>query len=175
MSELSNQVQAHKARLQRFAEAAAKHENHGSTEIDIKQAAILEGYLMPERHAASSVLPPIPNEVIAAAAEIAFPRMILSRIEAIQRATLREFPKITMFDLKSQRRTAEIVKARQVAMYLAKKLTSQSLPEVGRKFGGRDHTTVLHAVRKIGALVDTNPELAAQIERITESVPEVGI
>ena len=120
------------------------------------------------------VLPPIPNERIAIAASIAFPRMILNRIEAIQRATLTEFPNLTIHELKSQRRTAVVVRARQVAMYLSKTMTGQSLPEIGRRFGGRDHTTVLHAVRKIEGLVAADPILAAQVDRIKDFIPDAA-
>jgi hypothetical protein len=57
--------------------------------------------------------------------------------------------KISMVDMLSQRRTAQIVRSRQIAMYVCKIKTMKSLPEIGRAFGGKDHTTVLHAVRKI--------------------------
>ena len=67
-------------------------------------------------------------------------------------------------DLLSNRRTRTIVKPRQVAMYLAKMLTPRSLPEIGRRFGGRDHTTVLHAVRKIEDLVGADTKLAQELE-----------
>lgn len=120
-------------------------------------------------------LPPIPNKVIAKAADIAFPRFNFAtagRIAAIKRATLTEYPGISLNDLTSSRRTAKMVFARQVAMYLAKKLTPNSLPEIGRRFGGRDHTTVLHAVRKIEDLVSRDQALAAQVERIASLCPE---
>lgn len=120
-------------------------------------------------------LPPIPNAVIAGACKIAFPPLIMNQVEAIQRAVLQEFPGITMTDLKSDRRTAKIVNARQVAMYLAKTITQRSLPEIGRRFGGRDHTTVLHAVRKIEGLVEKDAGLAQRIERIKENIPEIRI
>lgn len=123
----------------------------------------------------SKMLPPISNRAMAFACAMAFPPMILNRIEAIQRATLSEYPHFTMLDLKSQRRTGPVVRARQVAMYLAKKLTAASLPEIGRRFGGRDHTTVLHAVRKIEALILTDMILAAEINRIKDLIPEVKI
>ncbi len=116
-----------------------------------------------------SPLPPIPNSEMAADAAIAFP---IGRIEAIQRAVLTEFPRLRLADLKAQRRTAVIVRARQIAMYLAKDLTGLSLPEVGRKFGGRDHTTVLHAFRKIRWLVENDVAVAEQIQRIKEALPE---
>src|SRR5205814_1301683 len=74
------------------------------------------------------------------------------KIEDIQRVVARQY-NVSRSDLLSSRRTANVVRPRQVAMYLAKTLTLRSLPEIGRRFGGRDHTTVLHAVRKIETLV----------------------
>lgn len=71
------------------------------------------------------------------------------RIDDILRVTARHF-NVSRADIVSQRRTANIVMPRQIVMYLAKSLTPLSLPEIGRRMGGRDHTTVLHAVRKIG-------------------------
>ncbi len=64
----------------------------------------------------------------------------------------------------SDRRARIVARPRQVAMYLAKQLTTRSLPEIGRKFGGRDHTTVIHAVRKIDELMLTDPALAEDVE-----------
>src|SRR5207244_10771589 len=75
-----------------------------------------------------------------------------SKIEDIQRVVARQY-NVSRSDLLSSRRTANVVRPRQIAMYLAKTLTLRSLPEIGRRFGGRDHTTVLHAVRKIENLV----------------------
>jgi len=60
-----------------------------------------------------------------------------------------DFYRVKVTELFSKKRTADLVKPRQIAMYFAKDLTSLSLPEIGDAFGGRDHTTVLHAVRKI--------------------------
>jgi len=65
-----------------------------------------------------------------------------------------------------------VVRPRQVAMYLAKTLTLRSLPEIGRRFGGRDHTTVLHAVRKIENLVGTDSALAEEIELLKRQLQE---
>ena len=59
----------------------------------------------------------------------------------------------------SQRRAVAIARPRQIAMYLAKRLTTRSLPEIGRKFGGRDHSTVIHAVRRIEELRDTDRDV----------------
>lgn len=80
------------------------------------------------------------------------------RIEQIQTAVCQHY-KVTMNDLLSARRTISIVRPRQVAMYLCRELTLRSLPEIGRKFGQRDHTTVLHGTRKIHALRATDSEL----------------
>ena len=75
-------------------------------------------------------------------------------------------------DILSSRRTAIVVKPRQVAMYLAKTLTLRSLPEIGRRFGGRDHTTVLHAVRKIEALTDKDSTLREEIDLLKRMLAE---
>jgi chromosomal replication initiator protein len=85
------------------------------------------------------------------------------KIEEIQRVVARQY-NVSRADLLSSRRTANVVRPRQVAMYLAKTLTLRSLPEIGRRFGGRDHTTVLHAVRKIEGLVGNDTVLAEEVE-----------
>jgi chromosomal replication initiator protein len=85
------------------------------------------------------------------------------RIEDIQRVVARQY-NVSRSDLLSSRRTANVVRPRQVAMYLSKILTLRSLPEIGRRFGGRDHTTVLHAVRKIEALTGNDAAFAEEIE-----------
>ena len=72
-------------------------------------------------------------------------------IEEIQKRVAEHF-NIRLADMHSARRARAVARPRQVAMYLAKQLTSRSLPEIGRKFGGRDHTTVMHAVRKVEEL-----------------------
>lgn len=85
------------------------------------------------------------------------------RIEDIQRVVARHY-NVSKTELLSNRRTRTIVKPRQVAMYLAKVMTPRSLPEIGRRFGGRDHTTVLHAVRKIEDLSGGDTTLAQELE-----------
>ncbi|NBQ30232.1 MAG: chromosomal replication initiator protein DnaA, partial [Burkholderiaceae bacterium] len=69
-------------------------------------------------------------------------------VESIQR-TVADFYSIKVADMYSKKRPANIARPRQIAMFIAKELTQKSLPEIGELFGGRDHTTVLHAVRKI--------------------------
>jgi chromosomal replication initiator protein len=93
------------------------------------------------------------------------------KIEDIQRVVARQY-NVSRSDLLSSRRTANVVRPRQVAMYLAKTLTLRSLPEIGRRFGGRDHTTVLHAVRKIEALVGKDTTLADEVELLKRLLQE---
>ena len=59
---------------------------------------------------------------------------------------------------------------RQMAMYLAKQMTNRSLPEIGRRFGGRDHTTVMHGVRKIDSLLATDEQIARDVETLTRKL-----
>ena len=84
-------------------------------------------------------------------------------IEEIQKRVAEHFT-IRQSEMTSERRARAVARPRQIAMYLAKQLTSRSLPEIGRKFGGRDHTTVLHAVRKIEELKETDAALAEDLE-----------
>jgi chromosomal replication initiator protein len=93
------------------------------------------------------------------------------KIEDIQRVVARQY-NVSRADLLSSRRTANVVRPRQIAMYLAKTLTLRSLPEIGRRFGGRDHTTVLHAVRKIENLVGNDTTLAEEIELLKRLLQE---
>ena len=93
------------------------------------------------------------------------------KIEDIQRVVARQY-NVSRSDLLSSRRTANVVRPRQVAMYLAKTLTLRSLPEIGRRFGGRDHTTVLHAVRKIEALVAKDAALSEEVESLKRQLQE---
>ncbi len=85
------------------------------------------------------------------------------KIEDIQKLVANHY-NVSRADILSSRRTAVVVRPRQIAMYLSKALTLRSLPEIGRRFGGRDHTTVLHAVRKIEALSGKEAALAEELE-----------
>jgi chromosomal replication initiator protein len=93
------------------------------------------------------------------------------RIEDIQRVVARHY-NVSKTELLSNRRTRTIVKPRQVAMYLSKVMTPRSLPEIGRRFGGRDHTTVLHAVRKIEDLSGTDNNLAQELELLRRLISD---
>ena len=87
-------------------------------------------------------------------------------MEEIQKRVAEHF-KIRVSDMSSARRSRAVARPRQVAMYLSKQLTSRSLPEIGRAFGGRDHTTVMHAVRKIEELVKLDVAFAEDVELLT--------
>ncbi len=87
-------------------------------------------------------------------------------IDEIQRKVA-EYYHLKLSDLLSARRAREVARPRQVAMYLAKKLTPRSLPEIGRRFGGRDHTTVMHAVKRIDELRAADLEIDADVVHLT--------
>lgn len=90
-------------------------------------------------------------------------------VEDIQRRVA-EYYRIRLADIHSPKRTKTVTLPRQVAMFLAKQLTSKSLPEIGRQFGGRDHTTVLHGVRKIEELMNTNAAVREDIELLRKTL-----
>ncbi len=93
------------------------------------------------------------------------------KIEDIQKLVASHYS-ISRPDILSSRRTATVVRPRQIAMYLSKVLTLRSLPEIGRRFGGRDHTTVLHAVRKIETLAKSDGVLSEEIELLKRMLTE---
>ncbi len=93
------------------------------------------------------------------------------KIEDIQKLVANHY-NVSRADILSSRRTAVVVKPRQVAMFLAKTLTMRSLPEIGRRFGGRDHTTVLHAVRKIEALSASDGTLREELDLLKRMLQE---
>lgn len=93
------------------------------------------------------------------------------RIDDILQAIGRHY-NVSRADLLSPRRARAIVRPRQVGMYLAKKLTSRSLPEIGRRFGGRDHSTVLHAVRKVEELMQADDKMAREVALLTRIIEQ---
>jgi len=133
----------------------------------------LEGALI--RVVASQQLNRAPMTVDLAAAAVRdlshTPEAIRVRIEDILQLIGRHYS-VSRSDLLSPRRARSIVRPRQIGMYLAKKLTSRSLPEIGKRFGGRDHSTVLHAVRKIEELLKADEKLAREIALLTRMVEQ---
>lgn len=93
----------------------------------------------------------------------------LVSIDNIQRVVA-EYYKIKVSDLHSKRRSRSVARPRQVAMHLAKELTNHSLPEIGDAFGGRDHTTVLHACRKIKELLDSDADIREDVKNLLRTL-----
>lgn len=115
-----------------------------------------------------AVLPPIPDSAIAAAHDD--PR-ILGGVRCIQEVVCREFG-ISRAEMLSQRRTKNLIVPRHIALYLSKKLTPLSLPSIGKRFGGRDHTTALSAIRRIEHLMAKDSDLASRINMLEERLGE---
>lgn len=107
---------------------------------------------------------------VATAAASTQPKDLIGRILATVAADSGVPVEVILSPLRSR----EAVRARQTGLYLAYVMSGKSLPEIGRRFGGRDHTTVLHAVRKIGALRDSDPALGANLSRIARAVDPGG-
>jgi chromosomal replication initiator protein len=97
----------------------------------------------------------------------------LVTIENIQKKVC-EYYGIKFSDLLSSKRHRSIARVRQVAMYLSKHLTSKSLPEIGRSFGGKDHATVIHAVKKVDELISSDSEFAADVDVLKRSCSSPG-
>jgi chromosomal replication initiator protein len=92
-------------------------------------------------------------------------------IDHIQRKTA-EFFAVKLSDMRAKNRTKAIAFPRQIAMFLARQLTHSSLAEVGRAFGGKDHTTVIHAVEKIESLLQEDPKLRRTIDTLTQAITQ---
>lgn len=142
-------------------------------EQDRKRAALVER----EREERASILAEERRlaELAAAVAHVALlsvgvvPAILKVPVRAIQEITARYF-KISIIDLISDRRAANLVRARHVAIFLAKEMLPWSLPKIGRAFGKRDHTTVLHAVRRIGDACRQDPSFTAEVDVIRSQI-----
>ncbi len=88
--------------------------------------------------------------------------------------TVAPYFKIKVTDIKSKKRNRKYVAPRQIAMYLCRELCNMSYPEIGREFGGRDHSTVIHSVKKIGIELNTNFEIKRHVETLTRQLKTVG-
>ncbi len=90
-------------------------------------------------------------------------------VESIQGGVARFF-NVKVSDIKGPRRTRQVVMPRQIAMFLVRQHTGESLPEIGRRFGGRDHSTVIHAVRKVSKQLDTDPAYRKKVELVARTI-----
>ncbi len=86
-------------------------------------------------------------------------------VRDIQKAVCAHYG-LTYIDMVTHRRTLSVVRPRQVAMYLARNMTPRTLPEIGRVFGDRDHSTILHGIRKIEALIPVDTDIATSVEKL---------
>ena len=93
-------------------------------------------------------------------------------INVIQKKVAKYF-NIDIEDLKGKKRSKEIVIPRQIAMFLARELTNASLPKIGKSFGGKDHTTVLHACDKISKQIDINYQINEDIKKLKEEIANI--
>lgn len=90
-------------------------------------------------------------------------------VDEIQKTVADHFG-LKQADLLSERRTRSVARPRQIAMYLCKQHTTRSYPDIGRRFGGRDHTTVLHGVRKIEEMLGSDDQIARDVETLTRKL-----
>src|SRR5690348_16182149 len=88
------------------------------------------------------------------------PRLTISRIQQV----VSEFFEIPEREMRSCRRFRDVARPRQIAMYLARELTPKSLPDIGRRFGNRDHTTVIHAIKTVEHLINIDADFAADVD-----------
>jgi len=150
LQELSRQHQAHKERRARMMPKVIPIQHEKPREVPV----IVQPEIKPNYNVTYFMPPIVRPEVVYAAA--------VPKCRDIQ-SIVANFYNVSMLDLLSVRRTPTLVHPRHIAMYLCKKLTGVSLPQIGKKFAGRDHTTILHAVRKIEGLLLWDERLADEV------------
>lgn len=157
--------QEHLARKRRFEAAAANPKP--------SQRPAVREYRPVKMHRPSPVGPRkfSPAEELAWMIEIEgfLPKSDEVTIEDIQRAVCKHYG-VTRNDLLSPRRTANLAFPRQVGAYLARRLTQKSFPEIGRRFGGRDHATQIYAENKIAELIKVDPAVSADVEKLVQQL-----
>ena len=171
MSYVEDLISAHNARLARFAEAAKhpKIKNRTITHVvPVKLFAQPEVVVVPvdlnawaERQKQNYKTPWF--EIMDGPCEFEQENRAPPKIEKIQAIVCEHFV-IDWRDMLSKRRTADITFPRMVAVYLCRRLTIRSTPELGRRFGHRNHATILHSIRKISRLIGENAVFAAEVE-----------
>lgn len=157
---VARRQKAERLEAERKSQRKAQDEQLAREDFERRQAVLAAMVAMAEQ-------PKTVNEAVFSENEEAPPK--LPKIVDIQNAVARKY-NVSRVDILSHRRTAQVVRARQIAVYLAKQLTLRSLPEIGRHFGGKDHTTILHSVRKISVLLEWDAELANEIDDLKRSL-----
>lgn len=137
-------------------------------QVEIESPPSAPGETWEERQARRHSLPADPSAWFAIVNEVD-PKPRAPRIEEIQAACAKHY-QVRKEDILSARRTANVVRPRQVGYYLSKMLTPKSLPEIGRRFGGRDHTSALSGIRKIGRLRKIDADLESDLHAIAAAV-----
>jgi hypothetical protein len=173
-SEAQKQWDAHKARQARIAAAAEKLKRDKEPKADAATATAvtaLDEWVERQKQIPIDAHSGIKEPWFCIIDEIDRRRPPL-RISDIINAAIKAFPGISKNDILSPRRTADVVRVRQISMYLAKEMTRKSLPEIGRCFGGRDHTTAIHAVKKIKAKIEIDEETAEIVNQLRRAIEE---
>lgn len=148
---------AHLARIARIKTAAIGEKAKAAAKADDRMVELLEAAIEPA--------PKPRRQWFSIVDEKILPQSSGPMVEDIQRVACRYF-NVTRNDMLSPRRDRRVSYPRHVAMYIAKTLTLQGLPQIGRRFGGRDHTTILHGVRKISNLILTDWEVAYDVAHV---------
>lgn len=161
---------AFRARIARkAAELKAKRDRQAITEFDRRVTPPVMA-IEPEAFPAEPDPPGFAPSMIWPAFVAPAPDRRFIRVAEVQAVVCGYFSYLTIRDLKSVDRTLPVVVPRQIGMYLSKHFTNSSYPQIGRMFGNRDHTTVLHGVRKIAALIKTDESVAFDVASLTEMI-----
>jgi hypothetical protein len=152
----------HKARLARIEAAAYRRE------IAVHKPMLV--YQEPPAIVALDATEPTP--VPEHSQPVPWRKEWISTTTRVKLAVLEDYPDVTLTDIDSRRRQTTVVLARHVAMYLIKTKTLKSLPEIGRRFGGRDHTTALHGIKKVERMINSDKEFAAHVAGIRQRIEE---
>jgi hypothetical protein len=150
----------HKARLARIKAAAHRREIAEEKPMLVYQ----------EPPAIVALDPTEPTPVPEHSEPVPWRKELISTIMRIKLAVLDDYPGVTLTDIDSRRRESTVVRARHIAMYLIKNKTLKSLPEIGRRFGGRDHTTVLHGIKKVERMIKSDDAFAAHVDSIRQRI-----
>jgi hypothetical protein len=152
----------HKARLARIKAAAHRREIAEEKPMLVYQ----------EPPAIVALDPTEPTPVPEHSEPVPWRKEWISTTTRIKLAVLEDYPGVTLTDIDSRRRESTVVRARHIAMYLVKTKTLKSLPEIGRRFGGRDHTTVLHGIKKVERMIKSDEAFAAHVAGIRQRIEE---
>lgn len=152
--------------LRRIGDRAVTAHEIGVNGVTLKLLAE-RGFLLADRDGSPPIYAVTPMGMGAIAVLTSPPAPVESEgmVQRIQRQVAYHYG-IPVLEMTSNRRPKDVALARQVAYYLARELTPLSLPSIGRRFGGRDHTTVLHGIRRIAELEDTDPKIAADLDKL---------